>query len=119
MAITGDKEPKGRVPAEPISAAPHLPGTIHCPGLSAGAARIPGLAADLSQRLAVFHYKHGSPHLWVVFLGGTGTGKSTLFNALLGSELSQTGVERPKTRGPILYAHRRAAIEEGFPFPAF
>jgi energy-coupling factor transporter ATP-binding protein EcfA2 len=77
------------------------------------------LTAELSQRLAVFDYKQASPHLWVVFLGGTGTGKSTLFNALLGSELAQTGVERPKTRGPIAYAHRRAAIDKGFPFPAF
>jgi len=119
MAITGDKEQRGRAPGEPVSAALHLPGTIRCPGLSPGAARIPGLAADLSQRLAVFHYKQESPHLWVVFLGGTGTGKSTFFNALLGSELSQTGVERPTTRGPIAYAHRRSAIEKGFPFPAF
>jgi energy-coupling factor transporter ATP-binding protein EcfA2 len=119
MAITGDKEPRRRAPGEPVGAALHLPGTIRCPGLGPGAARITGLAADLSQRLAVYCYKQGSPHLWVVFLGGTGTGKSTLFNALLGSELSQTGVERPKTRGPVAYAYRRAAIEEGFPFPAF
>lgn len=119
MATTGDKEPRGRAPAGPVSAALHLPGTIHWPGLSPGADRIPGLAADLSQRVAVFHYKQGSPLLWVVFLGGTGTGKSTLFNALLGSELSQTGVERPRTRGPVLYAHRRAVIEESFPFPTF
>ena len=119
MAITGDKEPRGRAPGEPVSAALHLPGIIRCPGLSPGAAGIPGLAADLSQRLAVFRYKQESPLLWVVFLGGTGTGKSTLFNALLGSEFSQTGIERPKTRGPIAYAHRRTAIEKGFPFPAF
>jgi energy-coupling factor transporter ATP-binding protein EcfA2 len=119
MASTSDKKASERAPGEPDGAALHLPGTIRCPGLSSGAARIPELAVDLSQRLAVYGYKQGSPLLWVVFLGGTGTGKSTLFNALLGSELSQTGVERPKTRGPIAYAHRRAAIEEGFPFPAF
>jgi energy-coupling factor transporter ATP-binding protein EcfA2 len=80
---------------------------------------MPRLAEELSRRLAVFAYKEQNPYLWVVFLGGTGTGKSTLFNALLGSEVSQTGVERPKTRGPVAYAHRRAAIEESFPFPAF
>jgi hypothetical protein len=119
MAITGDKEPKGRPLAEPGTTTLQLPGTIHCPGLSPGAHRIPGLAADLSRRLAVFHYKQGSPLLWVIFLGGTGTGKSTLFNALLENGFSQTGVERPKTRGPLLYAHRRAVIEEGFPFPGF
>ncbi|HVO82789.1 MAG TPA: GTPase domain-containing protein [Syntrophobacteria bacterium] len=119
MANTGDKEPRGRAPGEPVGAALHLPGTIRCPGLSSGAGHIPELAADVAKRLAVYGYKQGSPLLWVVFLGGTGTGKSTLFNALLGSELSQTGVERPKTRGPVAYAHRRAAIEAGFPFPAF
>jgi energy-coupling factor transporter ATP-binding protein EcfA2 len=119
MAINGDKEPRGKTPSEPFSAALHLPGTIRCPGLGPGAVRIPRLAADLSRRLAVFHYKQESPLLWLVFLGGTGTGKSTLFNALLGSEISETGVERPKTRGPVAYAHRRAAVEKDFPFPAF
>jgi GTPase SAR1 family protein len=79
---------------------------------------MPRLAEELSRRLAVFAYKQQTPYLWVVFLGGTGTGKSTLFNALLGSEVSQTGVERPKTRGPISYAHRGAPIEANFPFPA-
>jgi hypothetical protein len=118
MAFTGGKEPRGRTSPEALSAGLHFPGTVRCPGLGPGAARIPGLAADLRRRLAVFHYKRGNPLLWLVFLGGTGTGKSTLFNALLGSELSQTGVERPRTCGPVAYAHRRAAIEKGFPFPA-
>jgi GTPase SAR1 family protein len=96
----------------------HLPGSLRCPGLSPGATRIPGLAEELSQRLAVFHYKQRTPYFWVVLLGGTGTGKSTLFNAIAGHDLSRTGVERPKTRGPIAYAHRQALIENNFPFPA-
>lgn len=45
------------------------------------------------------------PPVLVSLQGGTGTGKSTLFNALAGRPLSVTGVERPKTRGPIVYGH--------------
>ena len=51
----------------------------------------------------------------MVFLGGTGTGKSTLFNALCGAPLSETGVERPKTCGPIVYAPRGCLVEKDFP----
>ncbi|MBW2285230.1 MAG: GTPase domain-containing protein [Deltaproteobacteria bacterium] len=87
------------------------------PGLSPEAERIPGLVLDLHKRLAVFAYRLQMRHLWIVFLGGTGTGKSTLFNAFIGKELSRTGVERPKTGGPIAYAPRDAHIERSFPFP--
>jgi energy-coupling factor transporter ATP-binding protein EcfA2 len=58
------------------------------------------------------------PCLWVLFTGGTGTGKSTLFNAFSGKPLSETGVERPRTFGPIVYAHRDCPIEQDFPFPS-
>ncbi len=37
--------------------------------------------------------------------GGTGTGKSTIFNALIGRQVSLTGSERPKTFGPLLFCH--------------
>lgn len=40
--------------------------------------------------------------LVVATLGGTGTGKSTLVNALLGAEVSQSGRQRPTTRQPTL-----------------
>jgi energy-coupling factor transporter ATP-binding protein EcfA2 len=75
------------------------------------------LAKDLRKRIDVLKYKRGTPCLWVVFLGGTGTGKSTLFNALCGAALSETGVERPKTYGPILYAPEGCLIEQDFPLP--
>jgi energy-coupling factor transporter ATP-binding protein EcfA2 len=117
MAITGNAEARAQSSEETAGATLRLVGDVRCPGLSPGAPRIPGLAEELSQRLAVFHYKRRIPYLWGVLLGGTGTGKSTLFNAIAGYELSQTGVERPKTRGPIAYAHRQALIEENFPFP--
>jgi len=83
---------------------------VQCPGLTRGAGEIQGLAEDVRKRLAVFSYKQHMPCLWVVFLGGTGTGKSTIFNALCGKHLSETGVERPKTSGPIVYAHQDGSI---------
>ncbi|MCK4727581.1 MAG: GTPase domain-containing protein, partial [Desulfobacterales bacterium] len=44
--------------------------------------------------------------------------KSTIFNAFCGKRLSETGVERPKTSGPIVYAHQECPITNGFPFPS-
>lgn len=51
--------------------------------------------------LAVERDRREIPLFWVALIGGTGTGKSTIFNSLAGSHISLTGVERPKTRGPI------------------
>lgn len=97
---------------------PRLPaGNIFVPGLTPRHRDIHELADEIPRRLRAFQYKRLSSCLWLVFLGGTGTGKSTLFNALCGLGLSRTGVERPKTRGAIAYAHTGAPIEHGFPFP--
>jgi energy-coupling factor transporter ATP-binding protein EcfA2 len=90
---------------------------ITAPGLTKAAHEIPSLAKDIGKRLDILKYKQGMPCLWVVFLGGTGTGKSTLFNALCGAPLSETGVERPKTYGPILYTPEGCPVETGFPLP--
>jgi len=89
---------------------------IKSPGLTSGTGKIQRLAIELPKRFSVLAYKHAMPYLWVAFVGGTGTGKSTLFNALCGRQLSETGVERPKTCGPIAYAHKNIRIEESFPF---
>jgi len=89
---------------------------IKCPGLTTGSGEINKLAEELPKRLAISAYKQSIPYLWLVFVGGTGTGKSTLFNAFCGMPLSKTGVERPKTCGPIVFAHRDCLIEKGFPF---
>jgi hypothetical protein len=89
--------------------------SIRCPGLTVAASEVAQLAGDVVNRLSVFLYKEAGPCLWVIFVGGTGTGKSTLFNTLCGESLSRTGVERPKTSGPIAYAHKRCSIEPGFP----
>ena len=91
---------------------------VRCPGLTAGAQEIRRLTGDLPKRLAVFSYRRLMPYGWVVFLGGTGTGKSTLFNALCGKPLSEMGVERPKTGGPIVYGYQGSPIEKHFPLPS-
>ena len=43
--------------------------------------------------------------LVVATFGGTGTGKSTLVNALVGQEVTQSGRQRPTTTTPILLVH--------------
>ena len=90
---------------------------IQCPGLTPSAREIERLTGDLPKRLDAFFYKEHSDNLWIVFLGGTGTGKSTLFNALCGENLSSTGVERPKTWGPVAYLYQSTPLEQIFPFP--
>ncbi len=97
---------------------PHTLHAIHVPGLTQGSTEIARLAQDVQKKTAVYFYKQALPCLCVVFLGGTGTGKSTLFNALCGAPLSAAGVERPKTGGPVAYIHQECPVEEEFPFPA-
>jgi hypothetical protein len=93
---------------------------LRCPGLTGAAQPLRQLSLEAQQELAVLVHKQSQPDelLWVVFLGGTGTGKSTIFNALCARPLSETGVERPKTCGPIVYLHRRWAdsLDHFFPF---
>jgi len=85
-------------------------------GITSQASEIPSLSESLSRGLAILGYKDKIHCLWVVLLGGTGTGKSTLFNAICGKTLSATGVERPKTSGPIAIADANCPPEKGFPF---
>lgn len=44
--------------------------------------------------------------LVVATFGGTGTGKSSLVNALVGDEVTRSGRERPTTKRPVLITHR-------------
>jgi energy-coupling factor transporter ATP-binding protein EcfA2 len=61
------------------------------------------LPADLAQRAAEVastaraRLGHGTSHTVVALAGGTGSGKSSLFNALAGQPLSTVGVRRPTT----------------------
>jgi energy-coupling factor transporter ATP-binding protein EcfA2 len=115
---THSHSPDVPVMGEAVRNAKHFSGAVRFPGLTPASQEIPRLAGDLSKRLAVFSYRSLMPSAWVVFLGGTGTGKSTLFNALCGKPLSEMGIERPKTGGPIVYSYQGAFVEQHFPFPS-
>lgn len=44
---------------------------------------------------------HGSTHTLVAFLGATGGGKSSLTNAVVGSDVATTGIRRPTTSSTL------------------
>lgn len=50
----------------------------------------------------------------VAFIGGTGSGKSTLFNSLAGREISRVSVLRPTTTAPIAWCAEDLQDMEGF-----
>ncbi len=60
-----------------------------------------GLLGRLRDRAGAMRIRMEAP-LVVATLGGTGTGKSTLVNALVGEEVVRTGRERPTTLRPTL-----------------
>ena len=62
------------------------------------------LIRRLLQRVDSVRIRLESP-LVVATFGGTGTGKSSLLNALVGEEASRSGRERPTTRRPVLLIH--------------
>lgn len=45
--------------------------------------------------------RHGTEHLLVGLLGATGSGKSSLCNAIVGSDIATTGVRRPTTSSTL------------------
>lgn len=52
--------------------------------------------------------------------GGTGTGKSSLVNAIVGEDCTRTGRERPTTMRPVLIAHPKTHLEAlGLPLGDF
>jgi energy-coupling factor transporter ATP-binding protein EcfA2 len=62
------------------------------------------LVSKIVDRVHSLRIRLESP-LVVATFGGTGTGKSTLVNALIGQEASESGRQRPTTTMPILLVH--------------
>ncbi len=57
--------------------------------------------------------------LVVATFGGTGTGKSSLVNALVGADVTAAGRQRPTTRKPIVICHSRTDVSQiGLPLEA-
>ncbi len=52
--------------------------------------------------------------LLVAILGGTGTGKSTMMNRLVGTEVSATSLRRTFTNGPVAVAGRESDVPAGW-----
>ncbi|HEY8662793.1 MAG TPA: GTPase, partial [Propionibacteriaceae bacterium] len=46
----------------------------------------------------------------LAIFGKTGTGKSTLINAVFGTEVAKTGIGEPVTQGSHLYVDRRGTL---------
>jgi len=58
--------------------------------------------------------------LVVATFGGTGTGKSSLVNALIGQECTRSGRERPTTMRPVLLSHPQTDLSAaGLPLEEF
>src|SRR5687767_5999276 len=76
------------------------------PSLSSGArSAIDRWRADAAAlRFHLGRHKPGQPVILAV-LGGTGTGKSTLVNRLLGANLSAASFRRTFTAGPVALCH--------------
>ncbi|MEV8452070.1 GTPase [Streptomyces sp. NPDC052095] len=67
-------------------------------------ARLDGDALDEAGRVldeAAARQRLSSRHTVVAIAGATGSGKSTLFNALAGAPISETGLRRPTTAAPL------------------
>jgi hypothetical protein len=68
------------------------------------------LMARLLERVDPVRLRIDAP-LVVATFGGTGVGKSSLTNALIGDEVTEVGRQRPTTLQPTLIAHTDTAID--------
>lgn len=68
------------------------------------------LVRRLLSRIEKLRIRLEAPLVLATF-GGTGTGKSSLVNALVGQECTSTGRERPTTSRPVLVAHPETELE--------
>ncbi|MBM81286.1 MAG: hypothetical protein CMJ78_11945 [Planctomycetaceae bacterium] len=77
------------------------------------------LVRRLLERVETLRIRLEAP-LVVATFGGTGTGKSTLVNALVGRECSESGRQRPTTTQPVLILHPKTDAESlGIPLEDF
>jgi hypothetical protein len=77
------------------------------------------LLRRVQQRTDTLRVRLESPVLVATF-GGTGTGKSSLVNAIVGEECTPSGRQRPTTRKPVLITHLRTELEGlGLPLEMF
>ena len=88
---------------------------LQVPELTEDGPQLRDLAEHIPKKAQALVAKKHSRALWLVFMGGTGTGKSTLVNALCQKQVSRTGVERPKTLGAVVYAHDREEVDRILP----
>ena len=72
-------------------------------------ARCQSLLKLVLERVETLRIRLEAP-LVVATFGGTGTGKSSLVNALVGQECTRSGRQRPTTRQPIVIAHPRTDL---------
>ncbi|HEX4591331.1 MAG TPA: GTPase, partial [Gemmataceae bacterium] len=67
-------------------------------------ATLEGASADMKRKAEDLDVDR--PHLVILFMGGTGVGKSSLLNALAGDAIADASYTRPTTRDPVVYYHR-------------
>lgn len=81
--------------------------------------RCRALVRRLLTRVETLRIRLEAP-LVVATFGGTGTGKSSLVNAIVGRECTATGRQRPTTTRPILLAHPQTELDPlGLPLDDF
>jgi energy-coupling factor transporter ATP-binding protein EcfA2 len=108
------EEPKRPVPPIPRGIPPRLTACIARLDEGIAAARVLGLdpeQADATRREVAERLGLATDVCVVALIGGTGVGKSTLLNALAGSEVSLASARRPTTGKPVAWIPTAAREE--------